>query len=108
MAKIAFLIAALAALICVPAQTEEPGSGKIEVALTKLDTYIGDAMRKTGVPGLAVAVVYEGRVVFLKGYGLRRLGESMKVDPDTVFEVASVSKPIASTIVASLVGNGKV
>jgi CubicO group peptidase (beta-lactamase class C family) len=104
----ALLIAALAALICVPAQTEEPGSGKIEVALTKLDTYISDAMRKTGVPGLAVAVVYQGRVVFLEGYGLRRLGETTKVDPDTVFEIASVSKPIASTIVASLVGNGKV
>ena len=108
MAKLTLPIAALAALICAPTQTETPGSGNINVALTKLDIYIGDAMQKTGVPGLAVAVVYQGRTVFLKGYGLRKIGDTAKVDPDTVFEIASLSKPIASTIVASLVGAGKV
>jgi CubicO group peptidase (beta-lactamase class C family) len=45
----------------------------------------------------------------MKGYGVRRLGDDRdKVDPDTVFEIASVSKPLASTIVASLVGTGEV
>lgn len=108
MAKITLLIAALAALICAPTQTETPGSGNINVALIKLDAFIGDAMQKTGVPGLAVGVVYRGRTVFLKGYGLRKMGDTAKVDPDTVFEIASLSKPIASTIVASLVSAGKV
>ena len=69
-------------------QTETQGAGDIKVALNKLETYIGDAMQKTGVPGLAVAVVYRGQVVFLKGYGLRKLGETARVDPDTVFEIA--------------------
>lgn len=107
MAKTALLTAALAAFICTSAQTEAPGTGNIDAALTKLDSYIGEAMQKTGVPGLAVAVVYQDRVIFLKGYGVRKLGEAAEVDPDTVFEIASLSKPIASTIVASLVGEGK-
>ena len=108
MAKVILLTAALATLICTPAQTETPGAGDINVALTKIDSYIGGAMQRTGVPGLAVAVVYQGHVVLLKGYGLRKIGEAAEVDADTVFEIASVSKPIASTIVASLVGAGKV
>jgi CubicO group peptidase (beta-lactamase class C family) len=52
--------------------------------------------------------VYDDKVVFLRGYGVRKVGETPRVDPDTVFEIASVSKPIASTIIASLVGQGKV
>lgn len=61
-------------------------------------------MQKTGVPGLAVAIVYQDRVVFLEGFGVRKAGQSATVDPDTIFQLASVSKPIASTVVASLVG----
>jgi CubicO group peptidase (beta-lactamase class C family) len=57
---------------------------------------------------VAVAVIYNDRVVFLRGYGVRKVGEPAEVDPDTVFEIASLSKPIASTILASLVGEGKI
>src|SRR5215471_13459485 len=65
-------------------------------------------MSTTQVPGVSVAVIYNDKVVFLRGYGIRKIGESAEVDADTVFEIASFSKPIASTIVASLVGEGKV
>jgi CubicO group peptidase (beta-lactamase class C family) len=108
MIKKAFLLAAVTAFFCAPAQTETPGSGNLQTALSKLDSYIADTMQQTNVPGLAVGVVYQGRVVLLKGYGVRKLGEQAKVDPDTVFEIASVSKPLASTIVASLVSSGVV
>jgi CubicO group peptidase (beta-lactamase class C family) len=73
-----------------------------------MDTYIRAAMAKTKVPGLAVAVVYQDKVVFLKGYGVRKIGDSASVDADTVFELASLSKPISSTILASLVGTGEI
>ena len=108
MIKKALLLAVFTALFCLSAQTEAPGSGNMQTALIKLDNFIGDTMQKTNLPGLAVGVVYQGRVVFLKGYGVRRLGEQAKVDADTVFEIASVSKPLASTVVASLVGSGVV
>ena len=108
MVKKALLIAAITALACASAHTQPASPGDIHTALTKLDAYICDVMQKTKVPGLSVAVVYQNQVVFLKGYGVRKVGEPAKIDPDTVFEIASVSKPIASTIVASLVGSGEV
>ncbi len=83
-------------------------SGNIADALTKLDAYVKMAMEKTHVPGAAVAVVYKDQVVFAKGYGVRKVGERLAVDPDTVFEIASLSKPITSTVVASLVSSGDV
>jgi CubicO group peptidase (beta-lactamase class C family) len=108
MPKKALLVVTLAALLCAHGQSQSPGSPKIANALAKLDPYITDTMKKTKVPGLAVAVVYKGQVVFIKGYGCRKLGEPGKVNADTVFEIASLSKPLSSTIVASLVGTGDV
>ena len=81
---------------------------KLNAALKKMQAFIAETMATSKVPGLAVAVVYGDKTVFAQGYGVRKLGDAAKVDPDTVFEIASVSKPIASTIVASLVGTGDV
>jgi CubicO group peptidase (beta-lactamase class C family) len=80
----------------------------VDSALAQLDAYIRSALSTTKVPGVAVAVVYSDQVVFLRGYGIRKVGASEAVDPDTVFEVASLSKPISSTVLASLVGQGKI
>lgn len=80
----------------------------IEPVLQKLGPYIKRGMRKTGVPGVAVAVVYHDRVVYLEGFGIRKAGFEGDVNPDTVFQLASLSKPIASTIVAALVGEHEV
>src|SRR5512133_1553999 len=100
---------ALAATATSSAQiSAQSGSANLNTALGKLDVYIREALDRTRVPGLAVAVVYNDQVVFQKGYGERKVGEAAKVDPDTVFEIASMSKPISSTIVAGLVGDGVV
>jgi CubicO group peptidase (beta-lactamase class C family) len=107
MLKKALCIAVLTTLFCAHAETDHNDSN-ISSALSKLDAFIGETMQKTKIPGLAVAVVYKGQPVFLKGYGVRKLGEPAKVAPDTVFEIASLSKPITSTIIASLVGTGEV
>ncbi|MCX5379306.1 serine hydrolase [Streptomyces sp. NBC_00091] len=72
----------------------------IDTALARLDTTVTDGMRRTGIPGLSVAVVHHDEVVYLKGFGIRRTGESAKVGPDTVFQLASLSKPLATTAVA--------
>src|SRR5262245_1607919 len=63
-------------------------------------------MSSTGVPGVAVAVVFQDQVVLAKGYGVRTVGQPETIDTDTVFQVASISKPISSTAVAALVGKG--
>ncbi|MFD5326591.1 serine hydrolase [Streptomyces sp. NPDC127092] len=77
---------------------------EVRRAVDRLDDVVGSAMKRTGVPGVAVAVVHDGKVLALKGYGVRKAGEKAAVDADTVFQLASVSKPIASTVVSGAVG----
>jgi CubicO group peptidase (beta-lactamase class C family) len=84
------------------------GAQNASAALANLDPYIRASMATTKVPGLSVAVVYHDQVVFLRGYGVRKIGEPGKIDPDTIFQLASFSKPIGTTIVAEVVGNGEV
>jgi CubicO group peptidase (beta-lactamase class C family) len=101
----AIAVASAPTSFAIAQQTTDPNVNK---ALQELDSYVHDAMSKTGVPGASVAVVYKDRVVFLSGYGVRKLGTLTAVDPDTVFEIASFSKPIGTTVVAALVGRGEV
>ncbi|MFE3559398.1 serine hydrolase [Streptomyces sp. NPDC059193] len=79
-----------------PALTDEA----VARAVDRLDRTVQDMMRRTGVPGVSVAVVHDDEVVHLKGFGVRRTGGSAAVDPDTVFQIASLSKPVSSTVVA--------
>ncbi|MFD9380455.1 serine hydrolase [Streptomyces sp. NPDC059999] len=72
----------------------------VDKAVDRLDATVTAMMKRTGVPGVSVAVVHDDEVVHLKGFGLRRTGESARVDPDTVFQIASLSKPVSSTVVA--------
>ena len=75
-------------------------------SVESLDNIVGTAMERTGVPGIAVAVVYRDQVLYSRGYGVREVGYQAPIDTDTVFQLASISKPIASTVVAALVGRG--
>jgi CubicO group peptidase (beta-lactamase class C family) len=59
-------------------------------------------------PGLAVAVVRDGKVVLRRGYGLADLEHGVKITPTTVFDVASVSKQFAGMAVAMLATEGKI
>lgn len=71
-----------------------------DAAVARLDATVTDMMRRTGVPGVSVAVVRNDKVVHLKGFGVRRTDGTAKVGPDTVFQLASLSKPVSSTVVA--------
>ncbi len=82
--------------------------GQIEQAVDALGAVIADVMDTTGIPGLAVAVVHDGRIVLAEGFGVRRAGEDDPVTPQTVFQIASLSKPVGATVVAHQVGEGSV
>jgi CubicO group peptidase (beta-lactamase class C family) len=71
------------------------------------DAYITKAMLDWKVPGLAIAVVKNDSVVFIKGYGTRTLGAQQPVDEHTLFAIGSVSKAFTATLVAMLVDEGK-
>lgn len=76
----------------------------IENAVGKLDGIAEELMASSGIPGMAVAVVHGGKTLYAKGFGVRDTRSGEKVDPDTVFQLASLSKPIAATVVAHQVG----
>ncbi len=97
---------ASASLLPAPPGQIEPllDRAKVTNALAKLDGLVQDAMEQTGLPGMAVAVVYQDEVVYAKGFGIREVGKPEPIGPDTVFKLASVSKPLASTVVAGVVG----
>ncbi len=78
---------------------------QIKAAVAALDATIVAAMKRTGVPGIAVTVVYDDMVLYAKGFGVRRVGRPEAVSPETIFQLAGLSKPIASTVVAGLVGD---
>jgi CubicO group peptidase (beta-lactamase class C family) len=77
---------------------------RIPAAVARLDSIIGGVLARTGVPGLAAAVVHDGRVLYAKGFGVRDVNSPARVDASTVFRLASVSKSLSSTVVAGVVG----
>src|SRR4029453_3403178 len=80
----------------------------IERALDALPGLAQSTLERTGVPGLAVAVVHGGETVFAGGYGVKALGGDGPVDADTVFQIASLSKPVGATVIARQVSAGVV
>ncbi len=77
-----------------------------EALLTELDTFIEEAYQRFSVPGAAVIIVQGDEVVFSQGYGVKEVGTDDSVTPNTLFPVASVSKSINSTFLATLVSEG--
>jgi CubicO group peptidase (beta-lactamase class C family) len=71
------------------------------------ERYVGRVMKTFTVPGLAVAIVKDGRVLLAKGYGVRKLGEATPVDEHTRFGIASNTKLFTATAIALLVEEGK-
>ncbi len=72
------------------------------------DAYVERALRTFDVPGVAVAIVKDGRVVLAKGYGVRTLGQPERVEADTRFGIASNTKAFTAAALAILVEEGKV
>src|SRR5688572_18374573 len=73
----------------------------------ELDAYIESARVAGNVPGIAVTVVQDGRVVATKGYGVRELGKPERIDENTMFDIASLSKSFTAAAIATLVDEGK-
>jgi CubicO group peptidase (beta-lactamase class C family) len=70
-------------------------------------TATDEALRSWRVPGTAVAVVQNGEVTYLEGHGVRELGKTDPITPDTIFAIASCTKAFTATTIATLVDEGK-
>ncbi len=70
-------------------------------------TYtLSERMARYKVPGISVAVVNGGRIAWARGYGLKEANTTDSVTPTTLFQAASISKPVAATAMLRLVDKG--
>jgi len=97
-----FALPAAAALVAASAAEAQRGP------LRGLDAYVEQAMRDWRVPGLALAVVKDDSVVYMRGFGTRTVGRDEPVDARTSFAIASTTKAFTSMAIALLVDEGKV
>lgn len=92
-----------------PVVAEEPGGdARVAAAIAALPGLAADALQRTGIPGLSVAVVHRGRIVYAEGFGVRDVDTGQPVTTDTVFQIASMSKSVGAAVVAAAVGKGVV
>ena len=116
----------LGPLLALPAHADDPSSpidpssppsvatanfvppDRIDGATARLNDLATDMLHRTHIPGLAIAVVRDGKTVYAAGFGVRRVGTNDAVDADTVFQLASLSKSVGASVVAQQVGLGVV
>jgi CubicO group peptidase (beta-lactamase class C family) len=72
-----------------------------------LDAYVAASLKTFDVPGMAVAIVKEGKILVAKGYGVRKLGEPTPVDEFTMFGIGSNTKAFTTAALATLVDEHK-
>lgn len=89
------------------AQSAELTPENIITAVKKVDAMIQHNVDSKVIPGCAIAVVYRNQIIFINGYGVRTVGSPEKIDLDTVFQLGSVSKPIAATLASILEQKGQ-
>src|SRR5947199_1494892 len=107
------LVSTLLLVLLVPfcAKAEEKPhvtSEQVTRAIQELEKLAQKQIQENALPGLAIAVVFQDKTVYAKGFGVRDTSAKVPIDADTVFQLASLSKPIGSTVVAELVGEGKI
>ena len=103
------LVASLMAgmVLCAGCISTSPGPSQKTGKLDSFNEFVTGKMAEYEVPGAVVGIVENDTVVYLEGFGVREIGKPAKVDPDTRFQIASVSKYITAGAVGSLVDGGK-
>ena len=105
----------LASACAAPEQSTTSGSqpsarravlARVEPA--SLDDFIASRMERSGIPGLSMAIVHDGTVVYENAYGIADLEHTVPVARDSPFKIASLTKPITAIAVLQLVERGLV
>ena len=94
-----------------PGVTKESFAGRTALSLSgerlaAFDAFVESARIQSGIPGMAVAVVQDGKIVFEKGYGVRVLGKPEMVTPHTRFMIGSTTKSLTSLMMARRIDAG--
>ncbi len=105
--KTALLAAVLFSSWSAAGAADARDTAKVPAVLNGLDAAVTRALSAFEVPGAALAVVRDGRVLVAKGYGVRKMGEPAPVDAKTLFGIASNTKVFTALALGLLVEEGK-
>lgn len=94
-------------LLCFFFAAQVKAQQSVAVDEKAVDAIAEESLKFWHAPGCAIAVIHEGKVVYLKGHGVRELGKSEPVTPDTVFSCGSLTKAFTATAIGLLVADGK-
>ncbi|WP_300435520.1 serine hydrolase domain-containing protein [Christiangramia sp.] len=78
-----------------------------EAKSAEIDAYVREEMKERQIPGLALAVVQNGKIIKEKGYGLADIQHQVPVETNTVFELASITKQFTASAIMILQQEGK-
>ncbi len=105
--QIRFLLVALASLLAAPlAAAQALPTGDFTPQAQEIERLSEQVVQQSRIPGMAMAIVQDGKVISLKGYGVVDSKTRQPVGTDTVFRLASLSKSFAGTLSALLVAEG--
>jgi CubicO group peptidase (beta-lactamase class C family) len=103
----------LLSLFCTGVQANEvkkhpvPDETKLKAIIEDFERYVEKSMQEWQVPGMAIAIIQGDKVIYSKGFGVKKLGESDHVTENTLFQIGSTSKAFTATMIAQLVDEGK-
>jgi N-acyl-D-amino-acid deacylase len=93
--------------VTIPPQPEIPITGAQVAGMESYEQSVRNLMKKYNVPGGAIAIVRDGKLFYARGFGYSDLENKIPVQPDALFRIASVSKPITSAAIMKLVEEGR-
>jgi CubicO group peptidase (beta-lactamase class C family) len=88
--------------------TREPDLSRVRVtSLADLERELEALRQRLGIPGMSAAIADRDRIVWARGFGLADVERGVAAGPDTIYPLASVTKPYASTVLLQLVEEGR-
>jgi len=104
-------VLALTAASSLPAQAQNPGAPgmreRIDKLIPEFETYLQSGMKSFKVPGVAVGIVHDDKLIYAKGFGVKEAGKPDPVNPATIFQIGSTTKAFFGTTLAQAVDSGK-
>jgi CubicO group peptidase (beta-lactamase class C family) len=103
-------LAAAGLLASAPAWAQaaaKPSPAQLKKILANFEQYARQAQKAWQVPGMAIAIVADDKIIFAKGFGVKKVGGHDKVDTHTIFQIGSTSKAFTATLVGMLVDEHK-
>jgi CubicO group peptidase (beta-lactamase class C family) len=100
-------VVSIAAVCAAASGAAIPSTGQALPQMAPVDNAVVSMMERYAIPGAALAVVHQGRLVYARGYGYADREAGTLAQPDSRFRIASISKPITAAAILTLVDAGK-